>query len=124
MNKFLLVCLLILIGLPSIAQKKSINEKAAAKTEEMQKVLQLSKEQQTKLYEVHVKAYTSIAEYDAKKPSKKLKKKQKDIVQKLRDDQYKKILTAAQYKKYKDYKKLEKEEEKKKSKELEKELSK
>ena len=124
MNKFLLVCLLISIGLPSIAQKKSINEKATAKTEEMQKVLQLSKEQQTKLYEIHVKAYTSIAEYDAKKPSKKLKKKQKDIVQKLRDDQYKKILTTAQYKKYKDYKKLEKEEEKRKSKELEKELSK
>jgi hypothetical protein len=47
----------------------------------------------------------------------KLKKKQKEIVQNLRDGQYKKTLTTAQYKKYKDIKKKEKEEEKKDKKE-------
>ena len=65
-----------------------------------------------KIYDVNLKAYTSIAEYEAKKPNKKLKKKQKNIVQDLRDKEYKKILTSAQMKKLQEIKKKEKEEEK------------
>jgi hypothetical protein len=59
-------------------------------------------------------------EYEAKKPSKKLKKKQKDIWSDLRKAEYKKIFTAAQFKKYEELKKLEKDKEKAEKKELEK----
>jgi len=103
-----------------MAVKKTPIEKAKEKTEEMQKDLQLTPDQNKKIYDINLKAYTSIAEYDTKKPSKKLKKKQKDIVQNLRDDQYKKILTSAQYQKYKELKKKEKELEKAEEKKLEK----
>jgi hypothetical protein len=112
MKNVFLVAFLLFVTSIAFADKKSPTVKATEKTAEMQKGLQLTPEQNKKIYEINFKAYTSIAEYEAKKPSKKLKKKQKDIVQKLRDDQYKKILSAAQYKLYRDLKKKEKEEEK------------
>ena len=120
MNKLFLVVLFTFSSLFAMAVKKTPSEKAKEKTEEMQKDLQLTSDQNKKIYDINLKAYTSIAEYDAKKPSKKLKKKQKDIVQNLRDDQYKKILTSAQYQKYKELKKKEKELEKAEEKKLEK----
>ncbi|MCF8293046.1 MAG: hypothetical protein K9I70_04465 [Chitinophagaceae bacterium] len=113
MNKLLLLIFLVALNLSAAAEKKTPTEKAKGKTDEMQQNLQLSPEQTKKIYDINLKAYTSISEYDATNPSKKLKKKQKEIVQDLRDDQYKKTLTTAQYKKYKDIKKKEKEEEKK-----------
>lgn len=113
MIRFIFLFVLLLSGLTSFAGKKTPAEKAKEKTEEMQKALQLTPEQNKKIYEINFKAYTTISDYEAKKPSKKLKKKQKDIVQKLRDDQYKQVLTPAQFKKYKDLKKQEKEAEKK-----------
>ncbi len=119
MNKSLLVFILLFLSLHVLAVKKTPIEKAKAKTEEMQKSLQLNPEQTKKIYEINLKAYTSISEYESKKPSKKLKKKQKDIVQNMRDDHYKKILTPAQYKKYKELKKQEKEQEKAEEKKLE-----
>lgn len=112
MKHFLLVLVFFSIAFHSFAQKKTPAEKAKKKTEEMQKDLQLTAEQNKKIYDVNLKAYTSIAEYEAKKPNKKLKKKQKNIVQDLRDKEYKKILTAAQLKKLQEIKKKEKEEEK------------
>jgi hypothetical protein len=112
MNKLFLVLSILFISTSAFADKKTPVEKAKDKTEEMQKDLQMNADQHKKIYDVNLKAYTSISEYEAKKPSKKLKKKQKDIVQDMRDDQYKKILTSAQYKKYKDLKKKEKQEEK------------
>ncbi|HOZ52226.1 MAG TPA: hypothetical protein PLU17_10235 [Chitinophagaceae bacterium] len=120
MNKLFLVVLFTFSSLFAMAVKKTPIEKAKEKTEEMQKDLQLTPDQNKKIYDINLKAYTSIAEYDTKKPSKKLKKKQKDIVQNLRDDQYKKILTSAQYQKYKELKKKEKELEKAEEKKLEK----
>lgn len=113
MIRFIFLSLILFGSLTGFAGKKTPAEKAKAKTEEMQKALQLTPEQNKKIYEINLKAYTTISDYEAKKPSKKLKKKQKDIVQKLRDDQYKKVLTSAQLKKYKDLKKQEKEAEKK-----------
>jgi DNA gyrase/topoisomerase IV subunit A len=113
MNKLLILICLVVLNISASAEKKTPTEKAKGKTDEMQQNLQLSPEQTKKIYGINLKAYTSIAEYDAKNPSKKLKKKQKEIVQNLRDGQYKKTLTTAQYKKYKDIKKKEKEEEKK-----------
>ncbi len=118
MNKLFLLLVFLVINTAAFADKKTPVEKAKAKTEEMQKDLQLNADQNKKIYDINLKAYSSIADYETKKPSKKLKKKQKDIVQDMRDDQYKKILTPAQYKKYKDLKKAEKEEEKKKLNEL------
>lgn len=112
MKHFLLVLVLFSLAINSFGQKKTPTEKAKKKTEEMQKDLQLSAEQNKKIYDVNLKAYTSIAEYEAKKPNKKLKKKQKNIVQDLRDKEYKKILTSAQMKKLQEIKKKEKEEEK------------
>ncbi len=112
MKLFLLVLVLFSLAINSFGQKKTPTEKAKKKTEEMQKDLQLSAEQNKKIYDVNLKAYTSIAEYEAKKPNKKLKKKQKNIVQDLRDKEYKKILTSAQMKKLQEIKKKEKEEEK------------
>lgn len=91
--------------------KKTPEEKATKKTTEMVTALKLTKEQEKMLYSTNLKAYQSIATYDAKKPSKKLKKKQKDIVQKLRNDEFKKILTPAQYK---EYQRLDDEDDKKK----------
>jgi len=91
--------------------KKSPEEKANEKTTEMVTALKLTKEQEKMLYSTNLKAYQSIATYDAKKPSKKLKKKQKDIVHKLRNGEFKKILTPAQYK---EYLRLDNEEDKKK----------
>ena len=118
MLKQIFVVALVLISTLAYAEKKSPTEKAKEKAEEMKKDLGLNADQYTKIYDINVKAYTSIAEYEAKKPSKKLKKKQKDIVQNMRNDQYKKILTAVQLKKYKDLKKQEKDEEKKLEKQL------
>ena len=102
MYKPLLIAIFMLIGSSVMAQKKTPAEKAKAKTEEMQKDLQLTPDQNKKIYEVNLKAYASIADYEAKDPGKKFKKKQKNIVQDLREDQFKKILNAAQFKKYKD----------------------
>lgn len=91
--------------------KKTPESKAAKKATEMTTTLKLNKEQEKMLYSTNLKAYQSIEDYDAKKPSKKLKRKQKDIVQKLREAEYKKILTPAQYK---EYQLLEKEDDAKK----------
>lgn len=112
MKHFLLVLVLFSLTINSFGQKKTPAEKAKKKTEEMQKDLQMTPDQNKKIYDVNIKAYTSIADYEAKKPNKKLKKKQKNIVQDLRDKEYKKILTAAQLKKLQEIKKKEKEEEK------------
>lgn len=80
--------------------KKTPEEKAAKKTAAMVSSLHLNQLQEKLLYELHVKSYTSIQQYDTKEHSKKEKKKQKDIVQNLRDKEYRKILTPAQYKQY------------------------
>ena len=119
MKKILLI-LLAFMSLPCLADKKTPIEKAKEKTEELQKNLTLTPEQNKKVYEINLKAYESIDAYEAKKPSKKLKKKQKDIVGDLKKAEYKKIFTAAQFKKYKELKKAEKEKEKAEKKELEK----
>ena len=124
MKQFLLVLILFSLTINSFGQKKSPEEKAKKKTEEMTQDLKLSPDQQKKIYEVNLNAYKSIASYEAKKPSKKLKKKQKDIVQDLRDKEYKKILTPAQLKTLQELKKKEKEEEKKQEAELNKNLKK
>jgi len=113
MNKLLVLIFFIGLTISASAEKKTPTEKAKGKTEEMQQNLQLSTEQHKKIYDINLKTYTSIAEYDATDPGKKLKKKQKEIAQVLREKQFKKILTTSQYKKYKDIKKKEKEQEKK-----------
>jgi hypothetical protein len=105
-----IICLAFLLSAQDKA-KKTPEEKATKKTTEMVITLKLTKEQEKMLYSTNLKAYQSIATYDAKKPSKKLKKKQKDIVQKLRNDEFKKILTPAQYK---EYQRLDDEDDKKK----------
>ncbi|MBK7762935.1 MAG: hypothetical protein IPI46_06125 [Bacteroidetes bacterium] len=120
MKQILLLLLLLSLQITAIAQKKTPVEKAKAKTEEMQKDLQLTADQHKRVYDINLKAYQSIADYDAKDPGKKLKKKQKNIVQDLREAEYKRILTAAQYKKYLDLKKKEKAQKEKEAKELEK----
>jgi cupin superfamily acireductone dioxygenase involved in methionine salvage len=103
-----------------MADKKTPAEKAKEKMEELQKSLGLNPEQSKKVYDFNLKANISMDEYEAKKPSKKLKKKQKDIWSDLRKAEYKKIFTAAQFKKYEELKKLEKDKEKAEKKELEK----
>lgn len=113
MKRILLFLVIIVLSTSVYADKKTPTEKAQSKTEEMQKDLQLTADQVKKIYDINLRAYTAIADYETKNKDKKLRKKQKNIVQDLRDDQYKKILTSAQYKKYKDLKKKEKEEEKK-----------
>ncbi len=118
MKKWMALLLILGCSLNLMAEKKTPAEKAKAKTEEMQKDLQLNPDQNKKIYDINLKAYTAIAEYEAKDPGKKLKKKQKNIVQDLREDQFKKILSPAQYKKYKELKQKEKEAEKQKEKEL------
>ncbi len=118
--KRIFVILLAFASFQCLADKKTPVEKAKEKTEELQKNLALTPEQNKKVYEINLKAYTSIDEYEAKKPSKKLKKKQKDIVSDLKKAEYKKIFTAAQYKRYEALKQAEKEKEKAEKKELEK----
>lgn len=118
--KKIFLFLLAFASLQCMADKKTPAEKAKEKTEELQKALGLSPEQSKKVYEINLKANESIDAYEAKKPSKKLRKKQKDIVSDLKKAEYKKIFTAAQYKKYEDLKKAEKEKEKAEKKELEK----
>jgi ABC-type oligopeptide transport system ATPase subunit len=118
MQRILLAAVFLFISLVANAEKKTPVEKAQAKTDEMQKGLTLTADQHKKIYDINLKAYTAIAEYDAKDPSKKLKKKQKDMVQEMRDDQYKKVLSADQFKKYKELKKQEKAEEEKLKKQL------
>jgi hypothetical protein len=101
--KKIMLFLLTLISLSAIAQKKpekTPEEKARKKTTEMVSALKLNKDQESRLLDIHVKAYQSIEKYEAKKPGKALKKKQKDIVHKMRDAEYKKILTPEQYNKY------------------------
>ncbi len=126
MNKFFIsLCTICLLTLSLLAQdklKKSPEEKARAKTSEMVTTLKLSKEQETMIYSTNLKVYQSIATYAAKDPDKKSKKKQKDIVQKLRETEYKKILNAAQYKLYNENKKREKAEEKMKEEKMKSEL--
>lgn len=113
MKRILLFLTMIVLTTSVYADKKTPTEKAQSKTDEMQKDLQLNADQVKKIYEINLKAYTAIADYETKSKDKKLRKKQKNIVQDLREGQYKKILSSAQYKKYKELKKKEKEEEKK-----------
>jgi len=80
--------------------KKTPEDKARRKTSEMVVSLKLSKEQETMLYAVNLKSYQSISAYEAKKPSKKMRKKQKDIVQGMREAEFKKILTPVQFSQY------------------------
>jgi hypothetical protein len=112
--------------LPVIAQekdKKSPTEKAASKTAEMVTELKLNKDQEGKLFAINLKAYQTIGAYADKNKDKDLRKKQKDIVQKYRDLEYKKILTVAQYNTFEASHKKEKELDEAKKK-LEKELEK
>jgi|688.fasta_scaffold480594_1 hypothetical protein len=114
MKKLFFLIIIVTATIVSQAQdkaKKTPEDKAHKKTTEMVTALKLTKEQEKMLYSTNLKAYQSIAAYEAKKPSKKLKKKQKDVVQKLRNDEFKKILTPAQYK---EYQRLDDEEDKKK----------
>lgn len=126
MNKFFIsLCTICLLTFSLFAQdkiKKSPEEKASAKTAEMVTALKLNKEQETMIYSTNLKVYQSIATYAAKNPDKKSKKKQKKIVQNLRDTEFKKILNAAQYKLYVENKKKEKAEEKMKEEKLKEEL--
>lgn len=80
--------------------KKTPEDKARRKTSEMVTALKLSKEQENMLYATNLKVYQSIAIYEAKNPSKKLKKKQKDIAQGMREKEFQKILTPAQFNEY------------------------
>lgn len=89
--------------------RKTPEEKARRKTTEMVTTLKLNKEQENMLYATNLKAYQSIATYEAKNTSKKLRKKQKDIVQGLREKEFQKILTQAQFT---EYRRLEAEENK------------
>ena len=112
MRKLILLLALLSFSAGAYAGKKTPADKAKEKTDQMQKDLQLTADQYKKIYDLNLKMYTSVEEYDAKKPSKKFKKKQKQIVQDLRDDQFKKIMNTAQYKKYHELKKQAKDEEK------------
>jgi hypothetical protein len=111
--------------------KKTPEEKAKKKTIEMVSSLKLTKEQDVLIYSTNLKVYQSIQKYDTKEHSKKDKKKQKDIAQNLRDKEFKRILTPAQFKLYialdkaDDAKKdAEKEAKKKEKKEKKKDLNK
>lgn len=128
MNKFFIsLCTICLLTLSLLAQdklKKSPEEKARAKTAEMVTTLKLTKEQESMIYSTNLKVYQSIATFATKNPDKKSKKKQKKIVQNLRDTEYKKILNSTQYKLYLENKKKEKAEEKMKEAKLKAELKK
>lgn len=101
MKKILLLLLITMFvfGL-NAAVKKTAQEKAQAKTSEMVTALKLNKQQETSLYNLHLKYYQSIETYDTKDHSKKDKKKYKDQMQAMRDKEYKKILTPDQLKQY------------------------
>jgi hypothetical protein len=103
MKKLLFLYLFMNISSLLIAQeknKKTPEEKAKKKTTEMVTSLKLTKEQDALIYSTNLKIYQSIEKYDTKEHSKKDKKKQKDIAQSLRDKEFKRILTPAQYKQY------------------------
>lgn len=103
MKKLLFLFLFMNISSLLIAQeknKKTPEEKAKKKTTEIVTSLKLTKEQDALIYSTNLKIYQSIDKYDTKEHSKKDKKKQKDIAQSLRDKEFKRILTPAQYKQY------------------------
>ncbi|MBK8143480.1 MAG: hypothetical protein IPK62_00085 [Bacteroidetes bacterium] len=77
--------LLAFASLQCMADKKTPAEKAKEKTEELQKALGLSAEQSKKVYEVNLKGNESIEAYEAKKPSKKLKKETKRYCQRFKE---------------------------------------
>lgn len=79
---------------------KTAQQKAQEKTTEMVTALKLNKQQETALYNLHLKYYQSIETYDTKDHSKKDKKKRKDQLQEMRNAEYKKILTPDQMKQY------------------------
>ena len=78
MKKILFIVFAISIQLSAFADKKTPAQKAKEKTDEMVKELTLTADQQKKIYDINLKAYTAIDAYEDKKPSKKLKKKQKE----------------------------------------------
>lgn len=118
--KKLFFLFMMLISLQVLADKKTPAEKAKEKTDEMQHDLTLTPEQSKKVYDINLKTYASIADYEAKETSVKLRKKQKDIATDIRKAEFKKVLTAPQFKKYDELKKKEKELKKAKEKELDK----
>ncbi|MBL7764984.1 MAG: hypothetical protein JNJ58_02745 [Chitinophagaceae bacterium] len=110
--RILILIGLLLLSFNSPAQQKTEKTpemKARTKTTEMVQSLKLSKEQETMLYSVNLKAYQSIATYEAKKPGKKMLKRQKGIVKNMREKEYAKVLSPAQYKQYQENQKKEKE---------------
>lgn len=114
MQKVFLTIVLVLVLIGSIAQakeKRTPEQKTIAKTNEMVAWLKLTKEQEKMIYSINLRAYQSIEKYDTKNHTKDEKKKQKDKVQKLREDEFKKILSASQFA---EYLRLEKEEDIKK----------
>jgi hypothetical protein len=124
MKHFFLIACLFCLAFNAKAEKKSPADKAKEKTEEMTKDLALNADQQKKIFEINFNMYKSIDDYETKNPTKKLKKKQKDIAQDMRKAQFKKLLTPVQFKKMLDLKKLEKAKEKAEQDALEKTLKK
>ena len=103
MKKILFLLFVIALSLSSFAQdkaKKTPEQKARAKTTEMVAIFKLSKEQDAMLYTTHLKYYQTTDAYEAGKHSKKEEKKFKDQSQALREKDYKRILTPAQYKQH------------------------
>lgn len=96
---FLLIIAFSFYGM-NAGTKKTAQEKAQSKTTEMVTALKLNKQQESSLYNIHLKYYQSMDMYDTKDHSKKEKKKHKDDLQSMRDAEYKKILTPAQMKQY------------------------
>jgi periplasmic protein CpxP/Spy len=119
MKKIFFLVLFLSAAIIATAEKKTAETKAKEKTAEMTKNLSLTAEQSSQIYTVHLNAIRSIDEYEAKKTGKSLRKKQKDVVKKLREAQFKKILTSAQYKKYQAMKEQQKKAEKEEKKRLE-----
>lgn len=122
MKKILFLLVLVSIHLIVLSKddKRTPEQKAHAKTSELVTALKLTKDQESKLNATHLKYYQNIDAYEAKDPSKKDKKKFKDQAQAIRETEYKRILTPAQYKQYLSYEKaedLKKEKEKKAKKE-------
>ena len=118
--KNILIILLTLFSLKTFGQDKTPADKAKNKTEEMQHDLGLTPEQNKKIYDINLKTYTSIANYEAKESNERLRKKQKDVATDIRKEEFKKVLTSAQYKKYEELKHKEKELKKQKKSALEK----
>jgi hypothetical protein len=102
MKKILFLFLITISSLLNAQEKakKTPEEKAKKKTIEMVSTLKLTKEQDALIYSTNLKVYQSIQKYDTKEHTKKDKKKQKDIAQSLRDKEFKRILTPAQFKLY------------------------